>query len=383
MKLILITVITVLVCSACQREPVQELPTAATFNNPLQSLLDKDVHQLYQQYQQKMGAVSLAIGVLINNRFHHYGYGNLQIGSPLVPDSNTYYEIGSISKVFTALATAHWLQRNGLPLTTPVNAYLPSWVAPLQKNGTAVTFRHLLTHTAGLDRDPASILASANIPQAYANYDSNLLYGYLHTTALRSKPGTLYDYSNTGFATLGTILERQTGKSYAALIKETITDPLDMARTKVELLPGEQAQMALPYEGNIVQPLLRFAAFKGAGALKSTTGDLLRFARAYIDYPWQPALAQAMQYGTQVHYNGPQAGGGNTESGLAWSYLALAANNTHVLTHSGTTFGHGSVLVINRQDKKALVMFVTLPGTAQQEAALQDFGNQLILRALQ
>jgi CubicO group peptidase (beta-lactamase class C family) len=369
---------------SCQKEipPISPTLTTETFNNPLISQLDKDVHQLYQGYKSKMNAVSISFGILENETLHIYGYGETILGNHTAPNENTFYEMGSISKVFTAIATSIWLKENNLSLNTKIKNYIPNYIPTIQKNAVEVCFKNLLTHSAGFDRDPMEILLSANIPNAYANYDSNKFYNYLETVQLNTTPGTLYDYSNIGFGLMGTILERQNHKSYESIIKEKITTPLNMNNTKVTLSANEVQNMAYPYLGKTLQPAIQFKALNGAGSLKSTTKDMLNFAKSYINYSGSTALANAMKECALIQYTGNDAAGGQIQTGLAWDFLPLSSTNLYPLVHSGATFGHSSVLIINKKDKKALIMFITMPGSSMEETAMQDFGNKLIMRAL-
>jgi CubicO group peptidase (beta-lactamase class C family) len=369
-----------LIFTGCKKE-LSAGTAADIFNNPLQSQLDKDVHQLYMDHAQKMKAVSISIGILENNSFHTYGYGETILGNKRPPAENTLYEIGSISKVFTALTASAWLQQNNISLTAGISNYLPAYIPVLQKNGVPVSFKHLLTHSAGMPRDPAEIILSNNIPQAYAAFDSIKLYNYLKTLRLNTVPGSFYDYSNTGFGIIGSIMERQTHKSFEALIKEKVTDVLGMSNTGISLSAAAEQQAAKPYEGRELQPAIKFQAFNAAGGIKSTTGDLLKLANASINYTGNSGLTHAMKECEKIQFSGPEAGGGMVESGLAWSYLPLAIDNQYALVHPGTTFGHSSVLIINKKDKKALVLFITMPATSTEEAAMQEFGNKLITRA--
>ena len=171
MKNILISVVIICCFISCQKEIVST-PQIVAFNNPLISQLDKDVHQLCQEYKSKMNAVSISFGILQNDTLHNYGYGETILGNNIAPDENTLYEIGSISKVFTAIATSMWLKENNLSLNTKIRNYIPDYVPAIQKNGTEVCFKNLLTHSAGFDRDIREIIQSSNIPAAYANFDS-------------------------------------------------------------------------------------------------------------------------------------------------------------------------------------------------------------------
>ncbi len=168
----------------------------------------------------------------------------------------------------------------------------------------------------------------------------------------------------------------------SVVIRTKITDESGMAFTKVLLTDAEKANAAKPYVGRVQQPNLVFTGFSGAGALQSTSGDMLKFAKTYINSSGSPKLTNAMRSCVQVHYNGVDASGMTIESGLAWSYFELTPTNAHVLEHSGATFGHSSILLINEQNKKAFVMLVTMPANQIEENALQNFASQLIIRFL-
>jgi CubicO group peptidase (beta-lactamase class C family) len=380
-KAVVFTLVITFLCVACQKGVVDTRPVDP-YNNPLRSHIDSVVHQFYQQYKASMNAVSISIGILENGQMHTYGYGETIIGNGQTPNENTFYEIGSISKVFTSLAASIWLQEQNLTLRTGIRNYQPASIPLLAKNGIAINFENLMTHTAGFERDPTDILSSPNMPAAYAAYDSNKLYNYVRNNPLVSTPGSVYDYSNIGFGMLGCILGRQFNRTYEEIVRSKITDEIGMTHTKVFLTNADKANAAKPYLGRVLQPDLLFTGFSGAGALKSTTGDLLKFAKAYVNNLASLKLANAMRACAQVHFSGMDASGMALESGLAWSFFALSSTNTHVLEHSGATFGHSSVLLINEQSKKAFVLLVTMPANQTEETALQNFASELILRFL-
>jgi CubicO group peptidase (beta-lactamase class C family) len=380
MKQILLyaTLISIIACKPNDNKPLPA--TEEVFNNPLQSTMDKDLHQMYGYYKAQMKATSISIGILENNNFHTYGYGETILGNRKAPNGNTFYEIGSITKVFTSLLTSIWMKENNINLTTPIKNYLPNTIPTLTQNNVAINFKHLLTHTSGLLRDPQDILNSPNIPLSYAQYDSVKLYQHLRTAILTRTPGDLYDYSNIGFGTLGVLLERQYKKNYEQLVSEKIATPLGMGNTKITLSSTDAANEAKPYEGNALQPSLQFQAFNGAGGIRSTTYDMLQFANACINGTTNNQLNAAMQECEMIHFLGNELGGGPIEVGLGWHYLDIASDNKNALTHSGATFGHSSFLLINKKKNKALVFFITMPKTNVEETAMQNFVNEIIIK---
>jgi CubicO group peptidase (beta-lactamase class C family) len=289
-------------------------------SNPLKSKLDKEVDILARLYIQNSNTAGLSIGVLKDGQTYTYGYGVTQKKNGVLPDANTIFEIGSVSKTFTAQLLAYYVNAGKISLTGPITKYLPDSVAvnpELQK----IKIINLSNHTSGLVRLPENILSkNMDAVNPYQNYTTQLLFSHLKTSKPASVPGEVYSYSNMGAGLLGVISERISGKTYEQLVKEIIADPLKMNSTFQHLTPEFARRFTKVYnnEGNEVKAW-DFDAFVGAGGLRSTVSDLLIYAKNNI-YSEQPDLAKAFELTQQVTFSKA------IMVGLGWHIIELAGD---------------------------------------------------------
>src|SRR6185436_2931434 len=127
------------------------------------------IDQLAEPYLRKRTKGALVIGVLQRGQQHVKGFGHTASNAP--PDGRTMFEIGSVTKVFTAITLARMNVEGKLALDDPVQQFLPKDVKLPEKNGHGITLKHLATHSSGLPRLPDNLFKVAkdkNNP--YANY---------------------------------------------------------------------------------------------------------------------------------------------------------------------------------------------------------------------
>lgn len=200
-------------------------------------------------------------------------------GHAAVPPERVIFEIGSISKVFTALLLADAVRSGKLGLDDTLAQRLP--VTFDDPAVGAITLRQLATHASCLPRLPDN-MRQPNAADPYAEYGDEQLFEFLAHAKLGGKPPCEPAYSNLGVGVLGVVLERAHGKPWATLVQERITGPLGMTDT-VQVLSEEQtARFALPWSGASRAQPWTFRAMSGAGALRSTLGDMSRFADALL-----------------------------------------------------------------------------------------------------
>jgi len=190
----------------------------------------------------------------------------------------TRFHIGSMNKMFTAVAVMQLVEEGKLALDAPVGRYLPDY--PERSVRETVTVRHLLTHTSGLG--------------AYWNERFRERKGSIRTVsdylALFSDeppsfpPGERFRYSNSGYVVLGAILEKVTGESYYDLVKRRVFDRAGMADSGYPEVTARDERVATGYtsEGGPSRPNLDTLPNRGgpAGGGVSTAEDLARFAEA-------------------------------------------------------------------------------------------------------
>lgn len=195
----------------------------------------------------------------------------------------TRFRIGSMNKMFTAVATLQLVDAGKLALDDPVGKHLRGY--PNRDVASKVTVRHLLTHTGGTG-DIFGPEYDANRLQLREHADYVKLYG---SRAPNFEPGTQFQYSNYGFVLLGAIIEAVSGESYYDYVRDHVFGPAGMTSTdslpeSVEV-PNRSVGYMRPFFGaRSWQPNTDWLPWRGtaAGGGYSTVGDILRFAEALM-----------------------------------------------------------------------------------------------------
>lgn len=240
---------------------------------------------------QKQG-VGIVVGIIEPHKRRVVAYGSLEKGDPRKLDGDTLFEIGSITKVFTALAAADMAQRGEVKLDDPIAKYLPPTVRVPERNGKQITLIDLATHTSGLPRMPENFRPKdPNNP--YADYTPETLYSFLSSYQLKRDIGAKSVYSNLGFGLLGVGLAQRAGMDYEKLVVTRICDPLGMNSTRITLSEPLRARFAAGHSSDLltVPSWDVNNTMAGAGALHSSANDLLTFLAAMMGYTKNPLAA--------------------------------------------------------------------------------------------
>jgi CubicO group peptidase (beta-lactamase class C family) len=319
-------------------------------SNALATPLDKEVDKAVQPYISPMAAKGLSIGILKDGQMFFYGYGETAKDSGKLPNEQTIFEIGSITKTFTAVLLADAVNRGMIKLDDPVQKYLPDSIPPLTFEGVPVTIKMLSNHSSAIPRMPSNFDESVSDPlNPYKAYTEKQLFRFYKTLRLNRKPGLRYEYSNLAVATLGLILERLYKRSFEQLVMEKITLPLKMNSTRQFLRKADSAAFAKGYNDNgRYNGQWDFKVFAPAGALRSTAADMLLYAKANLGEA-PAALQKAMQLSHAVSFTD-----GTSKTGLGWHYIKPGEDE--VLFHNGGTGGYRSYLAINKNKKLAVVI---------------------------
>jgi CubicO group peptidase (beta-lactamase class C family) len=328
---------------------------------------DKAVDSIVRSYMKNNHAVGWSIGVLKEGKTWFYGYGEIGKGSGKAPDPATIFEIGSISKTFTATLLAAAVLEGKARLDDTVNKYLPDSIPLLQFSGKVMRLRDLANHTSGLPRMPPNFFDPVvDLQDPYRNYTIEKLYAFLKHWQPAREPRSKYDYSNVGVGLLGVILQGVYGLSYEELVMSRICRPLGMYDTRVTIRKQDSVFFAKGYDfsGNYNSPWNLPAAFAGAGAIRSTVRDMLKYAQANLD-GGSGELGKAIQLTHDSTFSQ-----GDLVLGLAWHYIR--PGEERVLFHNGGTGGFRSYLAIHLKQQFAVVV---LANTAISPDGL---GNELM-----
>jgi serine-type D-Ala-D-Ala carboxypeptidase/endopeptidase len=295
------------------------------------SLTEAEVKTMLQDYidTDKLG-VGIAIGIVDTNGPRVIGHGKLDNGTDCEVNGDTVFEIGSVTKLFTALLLQDMVERGEMRLDDPVQKFLPDSAKLPTFQGRAITLLHLATHTSGLPRD-----------------GDGGLFPFLSRCTLHRAPGTLMEYSNLGMALLGYVIALKAGKDYETLVEERICQPLGMESTRVALLPPLKSRFASGHiiPGHRVHSFTGVSEFPGAGSLHSTANDLLKFVAAYAGITPSP-LSGVMQKAEALH---------KLESGEE-RRLAWGLENGSVFEHGGLTIGFQSELAFDAKKHRGVVV---------------------------
>ncbi len=310
----------------------------------------------------------VVVGIVDSSGARSYGFGRLGAGREDTPGAQTLFEIGSVTKVFTALLLAEMAERGDVALDDPVAAYLPDTVAT--SFGEQVTLAHLATHTSGLPRLPAN-LAPADPANPYADYTAGQMYGFLADYTLPREPGAAFEYSNLGAGLLGHLLARHAGTSYEALLRARVLGPLGLGDTGVTLTPAQQARLAPGYSAGQPVPGWDLPTLAGAGALRSSADDLLRYLAAHLGLAElglaETPLAEAMR---ATHAPRSEAGRDSVRIGLGW--MVQTTGGGEILWHNGGTGGYRSFIGFDRDRGRGVVVLTN------SDLGLDDVGLHLL-----
>ena len=285
-------------------------------------------------------------------------------------DPGTRFELGSISKTYTALLLAEAVARGDVRYHDPIAAYLPAGAVPTHRSGTPITLLHLATHTSGLPRLPPGLLASA-VPAwsttPYGQYSEHRLLRSLGRCRVGSRPGSRVSYSNLGVGLLGRLLAHAAGTDYPALLEARVCRPLGLTRTGCGPAPGQ----ATGYWHGRPRPPWQIPALPGAGAIRSSAGDLLRYLEALLDPGRAGTLGPALAEVQRLRLVLPRGGDGLC---LVWNQRPRPRHA--LLFHTGGTRGFSSFIGYcpgTRTGLAVLANTTPAPGSAFLQAAYSRF----------
>lgn len=265
-------------------------------------------------------------------------------------ESSTIFEIGSITKVFTALLVQTLVDEDLLDWDGSISQYL-SDVDFMNDEVANVTLRELATHRSGLPR-LANNFTETKEPgdpmDPYAKYGEHDLVSYLESFNPLGLTKT-YAYSNLGFAILGYIVAKSLDMTYPDALNQRVLHPLEMNNTSAKDDVSEDAGLAAGYSNTANMGPWHFNVHAGAGAIRSTGMDMYKFIRANYREA-NDSIHQALRSIRELQYESNHALGWITES---------STHDTTIFLHSGQTGGYASFLAIDPERNRGWVILTT------------------------
>jgi CubicO group peptidase (beta-lactamase class C family) len=290
---------------------------------------------------------------------HAYGYANVAAKTPATVE--THYEIGSITKQFTATAVLQLKEAGKLSLSDTLARWIPEY-----KRAAQVTIRQLLQQTTGIpnytDVDGFEKIASQK-PASFA-----AILALIDKKPLEFQPGSRFTYSNTNYILLGEIVERASATSWESYIRERIFTPAQMTHSGFIDDEPKLEPMATGYvvEKNVVKVAPKFGSgwAWSAGAIVSTVGDMLA---------WDAALFGGRLINqtdlASMFAGGKEAFGAGSTYGFGW--VVDSADGHKRYWHNGGTFGFLSANLVFPKDRVAVVVLQNADTIATPESTAQ------------
>ena len=325
----------------------ETVDTAAIVNN-----LNTDTNQsdftkeqlelIFDQMKVFPNSTQLSIAMIKDGEVFFYGAVKQKDSIDYVDNKLGVFEIGSISKVFTATLLAQFVVEGKLSLKDDINDYLN---APIKDN-TVLLFEDLSNHSSGLPRLPSNLdLTSVDLTNPYKTFDEQAIKSYLAEYLDLSGKGS-YQYSNLGAGLLGYTLSDMEQTSYEQLLQDRIFSKLDMEASTSKLEQVETGLIrGLNAQGDEVSNW-DLAILAGAGGIMSNVEDLSKFALSQFD---DSNEAQALTRVKTISLNE------SMDMGLGWHILRKQPE-VNLFFHSGATGGYTSSMVVNTASKDGLII---------------------------
>jgi CubicO group peptidase (beta-lactamase class C family) len=311
-----------------------------------------EIQHSLDAYTSTIHHAGVIAGVVQNGAVSVYRSGDFGPGQPPL-DDRTMFQIGSLTKTFTATLLASMVVDGQVKLDAPVQSVAPSGVTIPSYHGQQITFANLAEHNSGLPRLPSNLPADASNP--YASYTPALFAQFLSGYALTRAPGERYEYSNAGGGLLGDALAWSAGRPYDQLLQSRVLQSLDLRDTTLSLSPEQSARLAPGLtQSGAPSPPWAFGELAAAGGLYSDMHDMLAYLQANLAAPSGPlGPAMAMAQTPRAVDDSPH---GETKTGLIW-IVNVANGNTFM---NGETGGYHAFMLLNRDANTGIVVLANV-----------------------
>ena len=321
-----------------------------------------EIERLFTNWVERQQMPGAVMGIIIDGELvwvKTAGIRDIRSRAPVTPD--TVFRIASMTKSFTALAILKLRDQGKLSLDDPVMRYVPELTnLPYPtKDSPALTIRHLLTHSEGFPED--NPWGDRQLGQSDETMRNWLRAGIPFSTA----PGTAFEYSNYGFAILGQVVTRASGRPYAEYVREQILLPLGMRSSTFEVAAVPREHIALGYISQDnkdwrEEPILAHGSFGSMGGLWTSARDLGRYVTFLMSAfpprdeperaPLRRSSAREMQQAWRAQPASALRGSIDTPLQLSVSSygyglgISQDCRFNHIVGHGGGLPGYGSLM---------------------------------------
>lgn len=311
--------------------------TGSVFTQTIPETID-ELLKVYSKQYAFNGAVLVAQqGKILLQK----GYGYKNAATHSLNDEKTIFQVGSITKQFTAVVILQLQEKNLLSLQDYVSKYISDY-----PSGDKITIENLLTHESGIynyTNDSTFMQGSTG-----KSITPEQLIQVFKNKPLDFQPGQKYSYSNSGYVLLGYIIEKITGKTYYEVVRQNILQPLHMDHSGFDFKGLKSPDKATGYyrlTAKSSQPSAIFdsSAAYAAGALYTTVGDLFKWNQAL--YNGQIISSVTLEQAFTPH-----------KSNYGYGWIIDTVYNKKVLMHDGGIFGFESFIARVPSDQTCIIL---------------------------
>lgn len=305
----------------------------------------------------------ISLAFIKNQEVSYHGVRRDEHSMVATTSNTSFFEIGSISKLFTTTILANVALNKGIDLETNIQDFLS---IPIH-NGEQISLVSLANHTSGLPEEPPSIIFDENSENPFAHFDQASLENYLQNEL--KVDATLkgsFNYSNIGFAILGYVLTQIENMSFPALLEKYVLGKYNMDLTTFDRNRlADRIVQGLDSKGKPVN-FWQEGAF--SGGLLSTVAELSKFVLAQFD-----DSDTALELTRDSTYSRDK----ELAIGLGWA-IRKSKRGKSIHFHPGATRGYRSFLVVDVEQKSGIVILSNISAFHSNANLINDLGFDLI-----
>ncbi|MCT2536828.1 beta-lactamase family protein [Aquibacillus koreensis] len=334
---------------------------------------DHSIREVILPYIKNKTNLLLTIGIYREGETEIITEGNPS-SLPKIAPEHRIYEIGSITKVFTASLLAKAITEKKINLDDSITEYLPTLKKNITLQAHPVTIRHLTTHTSGLPSLPFTftmkLLLSKRVRNnPYIYFTNEDMIKFLQKFKFNPEKRN-FTYSNLGLGLLGYILAKEYGNEYENVIKQEITEELKATDTAIHLSASQKARLIPGFNHKNKQVNnWDFKSLEAAGALRSTITDQLAFLESHIESNKNHfnSILSETHHVLHEHTDGMHVG-------MNW----IINKEKNVIWHNGGTAGYSSFMGFNKDRKMGVVVLSNYGPSLSQTTTVDRIGFDLL-----
>jgi CubicO group peptidase (beta-lactamase class C family) len=318
--------------------------------------------------------VQLAIALVEGDTTTFIGAERTATGISYCDNRTAVFEIGSITKVFTATLLAFAVEEGHLQLDIPVQEYIPFQIKQSGREGVEVTLKHLANHTSGLCHQPPFInwyaFLHGHPREPFRNYSKKRYEHFLrHQMSLAFPPGQRYSYSNMGMSLVGYVLSLQANIPFEELLQIKLFKPLGMDLSTTEVAKVRQHVVTGYVSAGVTAPNWDMVALSPAGGIKTSAEDFAKFLR--LQFSMEKAITMTQTPTTRT-------GGvdNHVSVGLGW-HIIERKDQEPVLQHGGGMLGYTADVHVNVSRKIATLVLSNLGNHHQWQQKNYELDREL------